>query len=307
VPVQAPHLAVAFLLATSSGDGPSAASPGVRPAQWVGARLEGRIVGVSVAQTGSLPRPVGRPSTASSVEVTDVAYDTRRGIIYVGTCCEPGSGHLLRLDARSSATGLEQDDQGFAVDVAGPRSTIARTDTFGTLAVRAAPDQAQEVRADAGVADVAVDGSGSTRVIALVDARRLRAIVPVVSEHDPGLLIRQRTAEGPGWTDTMHSLPREASYCRVVPLADGAVGLLAGAPVRGRAWECHGERLDVYDTALRRLRTGVLAFPGRVRHLSIDDSSTFLIFTTVEGAVGWRTLDGRGGDLAARGFMAADW
>ena len=138
-----------------------------------------------------------------------------------------------------------QDDQGFAVDVAGPQSTTARTDTFGTLAVRMAPAEAQEVQADAGVADVAVDGSGSMRVIALVDARRLRAIVPVVSEHDPGLLIRQRTANGPGWTDTMHSLPREASYCRVVPLAAGAVGLLAGSPVRGRAWQCNGDRLDV--------------------------------------------------------------
>lgn len=308
MPAKGPPLAVALLLATSCGGDSSAAAAGLRPAQWVGARLERRRLGVSVAQTGSPPRPLGRRSAAySAVDVTDVAYDTRRGLIYVGTCCEPGSGHLLSLDARSSAPSLRQDDQGFAVDVAGPRSTMARTDTFGTLAVRVAPAEAQEVRADAGVADVAVDGSGSTRVIALVDARRLRAIVPVVSEHDPGLLILQRTAEGPGWADTVHSLPRAASYCRVVPLADGAVGLLAGAPVRGRAWQCNGDRLDVYDTAMRRLRTGVLTFPGRVRHLSIDDSSTFLIFTTVEGAVGWRTLDGRGGDLAARGFMAADW
>jgi hypothetical protein len=299
---------VAFLLATAFGDGPSAAEPALRPAQWVGARLEQRRIGVSIAQTGSGPRPVGRgPASSAGVEVTDVAYDTRRGLVYVGTCCEPGSGHLLRLDSRSSAPGLLQDDQGFAVDVAGAQSTVARTDTFGTLAVRGAPGEEQEVRADAGVADVAVDGSGSTRVIALIDARRLRAIVPVVSEHDPGLLIRQRAAEGPGWADTMHALPREASYCRVIPLADGAVGLLAGAPVKGRAWQCHGDRLDVYDTTTKRIRTGVLTFPGRLRHLSIDDSSTFLIFTTVEGAVGWRTLDGRGGDLAARGFMAADW
>jgi hypothetical protein len=85
------------------------------------------------------------------------------------------------------------------------------------------------------------------------------------------------------------------------------VGLLAGSPVPGRAWQCNGDRLDVYDTASKRLRTGVLTFPGRLRHLSVDDSSTFLIFTTVEGAVGWRTLEGRGGELAARGFMAADW
>lgn len=328
MPAQVPPLAVAILLAISCG-GHSAALPGLGPwmcaaptpptpppaptaslpAQWVGARLERRRVGVSVARTGAPPRPVGRRSAASSagVDVTDVAYDTRRGLVYVGTCCEPGSGHLWRLDARSPAASLRQDDQGFAVDAAGPQSTTARTDTFGTLAVRLAPAEGQEVRADAGVADVAVDGSGSTRVIALIDATRLRAIVPVVSEHDPGLLILHRTAEGPGWADTRHSLPREASYCRVVPLAGSAVGLLAGAPVRGRAWQCTGDRLDVYDTVLKRLRAGVVTFPHRVRHLSIDDSSTFLIFTTVEGAVGWRTLDGRGGDLAARGFMAADW
>jgi hypothetical protein len=44
-----------------------------------------------------------------------------------------------------------------------------------------------------------------------------------------------------------------------------------------------------------------------VRHLSVDDSSTFLIFTTVDGAVQWRTLAGDAGELARRGFVAADW
>jgi hypothetical protein len=288
-------LALAVLLATPP--------PGV-PAHWVGAPLEERRIGVTLARTGSRPRPVGR-GQASSADVTDVAYDASRGTVYVGSCCEPGSGHLWRLETRAAAPALVQDDQGFAVDVAGQPGAIARTDTFGTLAMRGAAGEAQDVRESAGVADVAVDGSRSLRVLALVDTRRLRAIVPTVAEREGGLLILRRTAGG--WTDTLHALPREAAYCRVVPLADGAVGLLAGTPSPGRAWHCTGDRLDVYDTAARRLRRGVLTFPGRVRHLSIDDSSTFLIFTTVEGAVGWRTLDGRGGELAARGFMAADW
>jgi hypothetical protein len=295
VPVQAPPLALAFLLATSA--------PGA-PAHWVGARVEQRRTLVTLARTGSAPRPVGG-GPATRTDVTDVAYDTGRGLVYVGTCCEPGSGHLWKLATRSAAQGLVQDDQGFAVDVGGPPGAIARTDTFGTLAVRGATDETQDVRENAGVADVAVDGSRPGRVLALVDARRLRAIVPVVAEREPGLLILQRTAGG--WTESLHSLPHEASYCRVVPLADGAVGLLAGAPLPGRAWQCTGDRLDVYDPAARRLRRGVVTFAGPVRHLSIDDSSTFLIYTTVEGAVGWRALDGRGGELAARGFMAADW
>jgi hypothetical protein len=39
----------------------------------------------------------------------------------------------------------------------------------------------------------------------------------------------------------------------------------------------------------------------------VDDSSTFLIFTTVDGAVRWQTLAGDAGVLAPRGFVAADW
>jgi hypothetical protein len=93
----------------------------------------------------------------------------------------------------------------------------------------------------------------------------------------------------------------------VVPLPRGAIGLLAGAFDAANPLDCTGEQLDVYDPAQRSLHSGVLRFPERVRHLSVDDSSEFLIFTTVTGAVGWQTLDGRGGDLAPEGFLAADW
>jgi hypothetical protein len=68
-----------------------------------------------------------------------------------------------------------------------------------------------------------------------------------------------------------------------------------------------GECTSHYDSARKELRPGAVRFPGQVRHLSIDDSSTFLIFTTVDGAVRWRTLAGDAGDLAPRGFVAADW
>jgi hypothetical protein len=143
-------------------------------------------------------------------------------------------------------------------------------------------------------------------VLALVDSQRLRALIPTVSWHEPALLVKELKPSG-AWDEVRHPLPPEATFCRVVPLRHGAVGLLAGAFVATNPVECTGEQLDVYDTAQRRLRSGVLRFPGRVRHLSVDDSSVFLIFTTVDGAVGWQTLDGRGGDLAPEGFLAADW
>jgi hypothetical protein len=279
------------------------------PSRWVGAAIERRGLTVSVASTGSKPQPLAAEQPGSrdvSLEVTDVAYDTRRELVYVGTCCEPASGHLWVLDTRAPGSGFRQGDQGFAVDVAGSASMIARTDTFGTLAVRASAAGKQELRADVGAADVAVDPLSEPRVVALVDTQRLRALVPTVTPRPPALMIMQPRSEG-GWADRAYPLPADIEGCRIVPLKDGAVGLLAGTPDRGNPVRCTGDRLDAYDPALERLRTGVLTFPTRVRHLSIDESKTFLIFTTIGGAVGWRTLDGRQGSLAAEGFAAADW
>lgn len=280
------------------------------PSMWVGVRFESRRIDVTVAETGAEPGPIATKAAAgplsASLNVTDVAYDTRQGIIYVGTCCEPVSGQLWQVDTRVPASGFRPDDQGFAVDVAGSSSALARTDTWGTLGVRASSASEQDLREGAGVTDVAVDGTGTIRVVALINSQRLRALIPTVSWHKPGLLVREWKAPG-AWADTLYPLPPNVTYCRLVPLKNGAVGLLAGTFNPGNPVQCTGDSLDIYDTALKRLRTRVLTFPGRVQHLSIDESSTFLIFTTVEGAVGWRTIEGRGGVLAARGFVAADW
>jgi hypothetical protein len=279
------------------------------PSRWVGAAIERRRLAVSVASTGSKPEPLAAEQPGSrdaSLEVTDVAYDTRRELVYVGTCCEPASGHLWVLDTRAPGSGFRQGDQGFAVDVAGPASMTARTDTFGTLAVRASAAGRQELRADVGAADVAVDPLSEPRVVALVDTQRLRALVPTVTSRPPALMVMQPTPAG-GWADRAYPLPPDAKGCRIVPLKDGVMGILAGTPDRANPVRCTGDRLDTYDPALERLRSGVVTFPARVRHLSIDESKTFLIFTTIEGAVGWRTLDGRQGSLAAEGFAAADW
>jgi len=270
----------------------------------VGGRIE-----VAVAETGAGPRTIvtdaARAGPRGTLKVTDVAYDIRRDVIYVATCCEPTSGHLRHVDPRAAAPRLTQDDQGFAVDVGGPASVIARTDTFGTLGVRASAEGEQELRADAGVADVAVEGTEG-RVLALIDSKRLRALIPTVSWHEPALLVWQLTPGG-AWVDATYPLSTQPTHCRVVPLGGGAVGLLAGSVKQGEAWRCVGERLDVYDTASRTLRTQVLSFPGPVQHLSIDATSTFLIYTTTGGAVGWRTLAGEAGELASQGFAAADW
>jgi len=283
--------------------------PRTPPARWVGAHIQDNRIVVSVASTGGSPRAVvterDPKRSQYSLTITDVAFDARREVIYVATCCEPGSGALRRVDLRDSAPTLAADDQGFAVDVAGGQSTIARTDTFGTLAFRQSPTTRQEVRAQAGASDVAVDGTAEARVIALIQSERLRALVPTVSARDPALLVlRWATAR---WTGKTHGLAADTTYCAVVALSDGAVGLLAGQVDRAHPIVCAGDRLDIYDTATGALRTGAARFPGKVRHLSVDDTSAFLIFTTLDGAVRWQTLDGNTGSLASRGFLAADW
>jgi hypothetical protein len=280
------------------------------PSRWVGVAVEqGRIV-VSVTEVGETPRrgviePLDPEARPASFTVTDVAYDTRRERIYVGTCCEPPAGRVRRIEWRSTPA-FDVDDQGVAVDVGGPLSAIARSDAFGALAVQRTVEDEPERRPDAGVADVAVDGTGPTRVVALVDARRLRHAEAPGASPAP-VLWRGEPRPGARWDEAQYALPADATFCRVLPLRGGAVGLLAGALETRPTARCTGERVDVYDTSRRELRRGRLTFASRIRHLSIDESSTYLIFTTVEGAVGWRTLDGRGESLAAAGFVAADW
>jgi len=284
------------------------ASPSI-PLRWVGARFDDERIGVSVGNTGSTPLAIVTEAapkrSAGSLTITDVALDVKRDLVYVGTCCEPGSGQLRRVDLRAPSPVLASDDQGFAVDVAGGESTVARTDTFGTLAVRFSPKSRQEVRAQSGVSDVAVDATAGVRVIALIQSTRLRALIPTVPAHEPGLLVLESNAGR--WTDTSYSLTAGTTYCGVVPLAKGSIGLLAGQADPSNPVACSGDRLDVYDSATRTLRPGVVTFAGRVRHLSVDDSSTFLIVTTVDGAIHWQTLAGDSGELAPRGFVAADW
>ena len=279
------------------------------PPRWIGARVEDARIQLTVADTGQTPRTVFEESDQHRREaptITDLAFDVRSEVVYLATCCEPGSGQVQRADLRAPPRALTFADQGFAVDVAGETSIIARTDTFGTLAMRASPNGRQEVRAGTGASDVAVAAGPRTRVLALIQPGRLRAVVPTVAQGAPAIRVLH-SSNGGRWAESRYPLSSDTTYCRIVPLADGAIGLLAGEVDRDDPVNCAGDRLDVYDTETRKLRVGVLTFPGGVRHLSTDESSTFLIATTVEGAVRWQTLAGAAGVLAPHGFLAADW
>jgi hypothetical protein len=290
------------LLAVVWGIVALAAAPGAPPAKWIGASLNGHNVSISLTEANAKPRVVAGESaprrTPGSVDVTDLAYDPLQNLAIIALCCEPGSGQLLQANLSNAKSGYKQLDQGFAIDVSGP--LFARTDTWGTFVTRStrADDSPQNILEGAGVADVAVSLHPEPRVFALVNSQRLRALVPTApgAAADPAILTQ-------GKVTTV--LPKDASYCHIVSLRDGAVGLLAGQPNAQKPWLCIGDTLDVYQHA--ELHKAVLRFPSPIRHLSIDDSSTFLIFTTVDGAVGWRTLEGKGAALAAKGFVAADW
>jgi hypothetical protein len=285
------------------------AQPPTLPAQWAGAQVRGGRIAVTIAESTATPRVVVAESAPKrggySVDVTDIAIDAGREVIYVGTCCEPGSGQLRRVDLRAPTLALLSDDQGFRVDAAGDTSTVARTDTAGTLAIRRSPAGKQEVRAQIGVSDVAVDATDGAQVIALIQTARLRAVIPTVARRDPALLVLRWQADR--WSDVGYPLTGDATYCAAVALGRGAIGLLAGQVDPANPVACVGDRLDIYNLATRQLRSAAITFPAKVRHLSVDGTSTFLIFTTVDGAVRWQTLAGESGLLAPRGFVAADW
>ena len=279
------------------------------PANWVGAQIRAGRIAVTLSESAGTPRVVvtepAPKRTGYSLAVTDIALDVHRDLVYVATCCEPGSGQLRRVDLRAPAAVLVSDDQGFRVDAAGKTSTVARTDTSGTLAIRRSPTSPQDVRAQAGVSDVAVDASDGAQVIALIQTGRLGAVVPTVTRRDPALLVFRWQADR--WSDVSHPLASSMTYCAAVALAGGSIGLLAGQVDAADPVRCAGRRLDIYDLATRQLRSRAITFPATVRHLSVDDTSTFLILTTLDGAVRWHTLAGESGVLAPRGFVAADW
>jgi hypothetical protein len=276
------------------------------PAKWIGAGFDGRDISLSVVKGNAQPRLVAAESASrrkpDSIDVTDLAYDSKQNSAIIATCCEPGSGQLLKVSLSDSKDAFKPMDQGFAVDVSGP--LFARADTWGTFVTR--DDGPQFILEGGGVADVAVTFEPEPRILALVSSGRLRALVPTVPAPalDPAILMHWQS-EADGEQAAMEVLPRQARYCRIVALPDSAIGLLAGEPDSQKPWLCIGDTLDVYKHA--ETRKQVLKFPAPIRHLSIDDSATFLIFTTVDGAVGWRTLDGKGGALAESGFVAADW
>jgi hypothetical protein len=302
-------LLVGSLLVAASSARTSAEVSVTHPSRWIGARLEDGRIRVTVTDTGRTPRTVFEESDQhrrEPVAITDLAFDVHREAGYLATCCEPGSGQVRRVDLHAPSSTLTFADQGFAVDVAGGTSVVARTDTFGTLAIRASPKGRQEVREGIGVSDVAVAASPGIRVLALVQPARLRTVVPTVPQHAPAILMLHLSNSG-RWVEARYSLSTDTTYCRIVPLANSAIGLLAGQVDRDHPVNCAGDRLDVYDPGTQKLRVGAVTFPGRVRHLSTDESSTFLIATTLEGAVRWHTLEGAAGLLAPHGFLAADW
>jgi hypothetical protein len=280
---------------------------GTRPPRWVGAEMRDARITVTIADGDAAPRVVATepdPKRAGySLAVTDLALDPTRDLVYVATCCEPGSGSVRRVDLRSRSPVLVSDDQGYRVDVAGPAPTVARTDTAGTLAIRRSPGSQQELRELAGVADVAVDASA--QVVALVDTARLRALVPTVAARDRALLRLRWT--GSRWTEESYPLTGKNTYCDVIALGNDAIGLLAGQISSANPVSCTGNRLDILNLTTRELRSAAIVFPANVRHISVDATFTFLIITTVDGAVRWHTVGGASGSLAARGFVAADW
>jgi len=71
--------------------------------------------------------------------------------------------------------------------------------------------------------------------------------------------------------------------------------------------ECGGDHVDVLDLRTGELHERVVELAGGAKSPSVDSSGRYVIYTTRLGEVRWRTLDGKGGRLARRGYLAADW
>lgn len=193
-------------------------------------------------------------------------------------------------------------DQGFRFALVG--GVFVRTDTSGILGIRPAfpSSEGQWIDDGAHAADVGVTPDGGW-IVSLTDPRFAvgaetpapggqAVVVYRLEDHTPMVSRRIPVEDG--------------RYCGMVAVASHQLALVRSDRSDYR-FECVGSELDLLDLESGDLTEGVLRFDVPVRHLGVDGSGRYLIATTVDGSVIWRSLTGDGGTLAETGFIAADW
>ena len=288
-----------------------------RPERWFGAIEddEGQQTRWTIAEDGGQPEVVGTysrapidPGTEGGGYVTDVAFDQERDVAFVGLCCEPVSGSVFGLDLADPDV-FEPVEQGTQVDVLSGDEAFARSDSSGSVFIRSAVVRPERLLdGEARGASVALSSDGGTlHVAVLVDPRRLSQFeLPPGEAAEPELIVY--TSREGAWTPRTFALDEQPRFCGVAFVAPDRVGLLRLDDVSEPSSRCVGSQVDVYDLEQEELRAGVIEFAEPVQHVSADDASAYLIYTSVSGKVGWRsTSDGGSGELADGGFVGADW
>lgn len=285
---------------TDAGPTPTA-GPGGRPLEWAGARSEGDQLQVMRSAGGTGPRQVA--SQAVTARPSDFAY--RDGVAHLSFCCEGGSGRVLSGDVRVSQPKLTAQGSAMRIDVAAGWSV--QVDAAGGYTVGPAGDRDAYQQSGVGATDAALRGNDARRLATLIDPARVQKISGAVVPGDLRVRIEERDDAGAWKQLTEVRLPTDRQYCGVVWVGADRIGLVKGELDPDDPLFCIGRVIDFYTVGVNRLDVDGVVFDVPVQHLSVDPSSTFLIFATVAGTVEWMTLDGRAGELAENGYVAADW
>ncbi|MGH2689493.1 MAG: hypothetical protein ACRDKW_11880 [Actinomycetota bacterium] len=284
---------------TDGGPSPTA-GPGGRPLEWGGARGEGDRLEV-VRSTGSAPRQVATQTVTA--RPSDFAYDD--GTAHVGFCCEGGVGRLLSADVRVAQPKLAARGEAMRIDLAAGWSVLV--DAAGGYTVGPSDDRDAYQQTGVGATDAALRGNDARRLATLIDPARVRKIAGAVAPGAQRVRVEERDDAG-AWKQLAEvPLPTDRQYCGVVWVGTDRIGLVKGELDPGDPLFCVGRVMDFYTVGVNRLDVDGVVFDAPVVHLNVDSSSTFLIFVTVTGSVEWMTLDGRAGELAEGGYVAADW
>jgi hypothetical protein len=285
---------------TDGGPAPTV-GPGGRPLEWAGARGEGDRLEVVRSAGGSGPRQVATETVTA--RPSDFAY--RDGTAYVSFCCEGGVGRVLSGDIGAAQAKLAAEGDAVRIDLAAGWS--ARVDAAGGYAVGPSDDRDAYQQSGVGATDVALRGNDARRLATLIDPARVRKISGAVVPGAPRLRVEERDDAG-AWKQLAEiPLPADRQYCGVVWVGADRIGLVKGELDPDDPLLCVGRVMDFHTVGVNRLDIDGVVFDAPVVHLGVDPSSTFLIFVTVTGTVGWMTLDGRAGELAEGGYVAADW
>lgn len=274
--------------------GSAAPTAAARPQRFVAVREDGTLVVIDGGRTTPLAHhgdPRDESQEAPSL-ISAVALDRHRNQVFFEVCCEPAVGTISRTDLERRRE--EQVAEGYHPVV----STDGRLLAFSTYTGLAVVDLATGARHD-------IDGGegytpGSARLTWSPDTATLAVEQTAWPEGRSSILVLERQARSLAEGRLLRPPPGD-SWTLPVFRGDGRLVVAAQCCWPEPSGKARGVVVDVATGEV----VGSFSYEGAVNDQNYDDSGTWLLYVTADGALRWRGGGGTG--LVGGGYRNADW